>query len=132
MAAIRDAGSPARGLFLAPWLLDGAALDAMTAARAQDQLTVASPIDLQGRAATAYLTALGRRLPAQRPSLAGLASFIATATGRALPINGITLYSPAQVSFLPPSLDAGHDAHGAGPSWLTAGDLLVTSTAALG
>lgn len=114
-------GTPGRGSLLAPWLLQAEVVSGV-----DTQVTVASEISPTSAVARAYLATLGAVAPGVSPSAAGLAAF---AGPRAAPF--LELWTPAEISFLPPALDAGHDhtGHGAAASWLPVGQLALVRSA---
>ncbi|MCU1460266.1 MAG: hypothetical protein JWO37_341 [Acidimicrobiales bacterium] len=119
-AAARPEWAPTHGVLVAPWLLsDRVFVAAPTAA----QVTVGLPLDPGSPSARAYLTRLAARAPGLEPSLAGVEAFLAAT--RAPAQAGMQFFTPADIRFLPPSLDGGHDHANRG--WFGSRSLLAVS-----
>jgi hypothetical protein len=113
-----------RGIYLAPWLLDGAVLSTLTSLRLPP-LLVPAPVDPMSPTADRYRAALAVAAGGIAPSVAGLLGWLSVVSPAAGSDDVLTLYAATPVGFLPGVLDVGHQ-HGT-TGWFTGGTLVATS-----
>jgi hypothetical protein len=117
----RLGGSPVRGIFLAPWLLDPPFID--PASSPATQVSLGLTFDPAAVGARLYLGALARFAPNEAPTLDGLIGYfearaaIFEATKRAWQPTALQMFTPARIDFLPVAFDS----HSHGASWLAGG-----------
>jgi hypothetical protein len=92
---------------------------------AAGQIAVATALDPTGASGTAYVAALARLDPTLEPTAAGLRGYREMRAQRQRAVQTTsrpTLFTPVDLAFLPPELDAGHT-HATTSGWLPVGDL---------
>jgi putative copper export protein len=113
------------GIYLAPWLLNGAVL-AATGERALPLVAVASVVDPMTPLADRYRGLLATLASRAQPSEAGLLGFLSVAAPDQA-AQSLRVYAAAPVGFLPGILNVGHTHEATG--WFANGTLAPISTA---
>lgn len=124
-AVLGAARSPTRRVILAPWLLRRTLLAPAVADLAGGQISVVTDLDPTGTTGTAYIQALARVDGTLEPTAAGLIGYRNMRNQLRLGVQTLgpaKLFTPANLAFLPPELQTGHN-HTTTSGWLADGDL---------
>jgi hypothetical protein len=114
-----------RGIYLAPWLLDGSVLQRAASLRLP-LVSVGSVLGPTAPIADDYRAAVVASVPGLRPSIAGLFGYLSAADPAATIDPRLVIYAASPVGFLPGILDVGHE-HAAPGAWFTTGTLTPIS-----
>lgn len=122
---------PARGIALAPWLLEPAILEPASGKTPGPQLTIGLLTDPFSASANGYLTAIDQIAPATRPTGAGLEGYVeaqremGAGRSRVQKSRAVQFFTPALWQILPTSVGGTHGTH----LWLENGGLATISGA---